>query len=215
MMENAFQDLDDWLATREMPNGKRKVIKAALILFSKQGYDGTSTAQIAETSGMSQATIFKYFKSKDDLLIFIIEPIIEHLLPEYGKDFVDQLQSADDSLEGLLHFVINNRYNFLVQNKDAAIILFSQILINDQVKNMLLKKLEDLKDIFLSQIWSKLKATKEMRDDVDVLSLIRLMASQMVFFFLQSQRIGHITDEAEIQRNLDQIEQLVLRAIRK
>ena len=214
-MENAFQDLDDWLATREMPNGKRKVIKAALILFSKQGYDGTSTAQIAETSGMSQATIFKYFKSKDDLLIFIIEPIIEHLLPEYGKDFVDQLQSADDSLEGLLHFVINNRYNFLVQNKDAAIILFSQILINDQVKNMLLKKLEDLKDIFLNQIWSKLKATKEMRDDVDVLSLIRLMASQMVFFFLQSQRIGHITDEAEIQRNLDQIEQLVLRAIRK
>lgn len=49
---------------------------AAIELFSQQGFDGTSTAQIAEKAGVSQATIFRYYKTKEDLLNAAIEPII-------------------------------------------------------------------------------------------------------------------------------------------
>ncbi|GAQ00277.1 TetR family transcriptional regulator [Companilactobacillus farciminis] len=139
-MEQAFEDINDWLMTSDMPFGKKQVLKAAINLFSKQGYDGTSTSQIAEASGMSQATIFKYYKSKEDLLLVILEPLIEHLLPTYGKEFAQKLSEQDKNLASMIHFIVQDRYHFLVQNKDAAMILVSQLLINQQIKDKVLQK---------------------------------------------------------------------------
>ena len=213
-MEQAFEDINDWLMTSDMPFGKKQVLKAAINLFSKQGYDGTSTSQIAEASGMSQATIFKYYKSKEDLLLVILEPLIEHLLPTYGKEFAQKLSEQDKNLASMIHFIVQDRYHFLVQNKDAAMILVSQLLINQQIKDKVLQKIADVKDIFEQNIWLPLQATDELRDDLDELGFLRLVVSQIIFYFIQTQRIS-TQDEATIQTGLKQIEVSILRAIKK
>ena len=213
-MEQAFEDINDWLMTSDMPFGKKQVLKAAINLFSKQGYDGTSTSQIAEASGMSQATIFKYYKSKEDLLLVILEPLIEHLLPTYGKEFAQKLSKQDKNLASMIHFIVQDRYHFLVQNKDAAMILVSQLLINQQIKDKVLQKIADVKDIFEQNIWLPLQATNELRDDLDELGFLRLVVSQIIFYFIQTQRIS-TQDEATIQTGLKQIEVSILRAIKK
>src|SRR5687767_2933893 len=38
-------------------------------LFAAQGYDNTTVDQIAAAAGMSKRTFFRYFPSKDDLVI--------------------------------------------------------------------------------------------------------------------------------------------------
>lgn len=214
-MEKAFQDLDDWLAVEKMPNGKKRVLQAAVTLFSQQGYDGTSTAQIAEMSKMSQATIFKYFKSKEELLLFIVKPLIEHILPGYGKSFAQELQNNGDDLESLIHFIVFNRYQFLVQNKDAAIILISQLLINDEIKNMLFNEIQVMKDIFIDNVWKPLVKTGELRDDLDLLQFLRTVIGQILLYFLQSQRILQIDDQKQIESDLIKIEHTVILAIKK
>lgn len=214
-MDQAFQDLDEWLNGSDMPNGKKQVLKAALQLFSKQGYDGTSTAQIAKASGMSQATIFKYFKSKDDLLLYIIKPMLENLLPMYGQEFAQAVHDRANNLTDAVHFIVQNRYQFLVQNKDVAIILISQLIINDEIKQMTIKKVASLKEIFVDNIWKNLQASGELRDDVDLVEFVRLIASQVVFYFMQSQRIVQIQDEQQIQADLKKIEGLIIRAVKK
>lgn len=213
-MEQAFEDLNDWLMTSDMPFGKKQVLKAAINLFSKQGYDGTSTAQIAEASGMSQATIFKYYKSKEDLLLIILEPLIDHLLPTYGKKFAQKLSEQDKNLTNLIHFIVQDRFHFLVQNKDAVMILISQLLINQQIKDRTLQKIAEVKDIFEQNIWLPLQATNELRDDLDELGFLRLVVSQIIFYFIQTQRIS-TQDGTTIQTGLKQIEVSILRAIEK
>lgn len=42
---------------------------AALHLFTEQGYDRTSTAQVAEHAGVSEMTLFRHFASKEALLL--------------------------------------------------------------------------------------------------------------------------------------------------
>lgn len=214
-MEKAFQDLDDWLAVEKMPNGKRKVLKAAITLFSQQGYDGTSTAQISELSQMSQATIFKYFKSKEDLLLFIIKPMIEHILPVYGVSFAQHLKENGDDLTSLVHFIVFDRYQFLVQNKDVAIILISQLLINDEIKDMLFNEIQLLKDIFVDSVWKPLVGTGELRDDLDMIQFLRTVLGQILLYFLQSQRILQITDENQIKGDLEKIERSIILSIKK
>src|SRR3712207_4718904 len=52
---------------------RRVIIEAALALFSRKGFRGTTTREIAEAAGCNEATIFKYFATKDELYSAILE----------------------------------------------------------------------------------------------------------------------------------------------
>lgn len=46
------------------------LLEAALNLFSANGYDETTTDQIAESAGVSPRTFFRYFPTKESVLFF-------------------------------------------------------------------------------------------------------------------------------------------------
>lgn len=48
---------------------RNKMLNAATILFLEQGYDKTTTTQIAKAAGMSQASFFAAFESKETILL--------------------------------------------------------------------------------------------------------------------------------------------------
>ncbi len=53
---------------RWQPDGRERLILAALQLFSEQGYDGTTVAEIAERAGLTKSTFFRHFPDKRDVL---------------------------------------------------------------------------------------------------------------------------------------------------
>ena len=44
-------------------------MRAALVLFDERGYDSTTAAAIAQRAGVTEMTFFRYFPSKDSVLI--------------------------------------------------------------------------------------------------------------------------------------------------
>jgi AcrR family transcriptional regulator len=52
---------------------RRVIVEAAVALFSQKGFRGTTTKEIAETAGCSEATIFKHFATKEELYSAILE----------------------------------------------------------------------------------------------------------------------------------------------
>ncbi|GLX48815.1 hypothetical protein Shyhy01_17650 [Streptomyces hygroscopicus subsp. hygroscopicus] len=55
-----------WDRTRQLAS--QEILDTALRLFTQQGYDETTIAQIAREAGVSQRTLFRYFGTKEDLL---------------------------------------------------------------------------------------------------------------------------------------------------
>jgi AcrR family transcriptional regulator len=57
-------------------NGKgrrQQIMQAAARLFSRQGFRGTTTRQIAERARVNEALIFRHFRTKEDLYWTVIE----------------------------------------------------------------------------------------------------------------------------------------------
>lgn len=52
---------------------REQIIQAAVELFSRRGFRGTTTREIAEAVGVSEAALFKYFATKEELYTAIIE----------------------------------------------------------------------------------------------------------------------------------------------
>lgn len=46
-----------------------RIIDAALRLFSENGYEATTVADIAEAAGVAKGTFFNYFRAKEELLV--------------------------------------------------------------------------------------------------------------------------------------------------
>ncbi len=56
---------------------KQRVLDAALELFSTQGFEATSIAQIADAVGVRKASLYSHFDSKQDILDCLIQSIME------------------------------------------------------------------------------------------------------------------------------------------
>jgi AcrR family transcriptional regulator len=68
-----------------MAEGAReRVLDAAIELFAKQGYDGTSVAQVLARAGVAKGGFYHHFASKDELLYEV-----------YGDLITRQLASMD------------------------------------------------------------------------------------------------------------------------
>lgn len=62
--------------TRKRMSGEERrtqIVKVASDLFSKKGFKGTTTREIARGAGISEAVIFKHFSRKEDLYKAIID----------------------------------------------------------------------------------------------------------------------------------------------
>jgi AcrR family transcriptional regulator len=53
---------------RWAPGARERIVLAAVDLFTEQGYDETTVAQIAERAEVTRSTFFRYFPDKRDVL---------------------------------------------------------------------------------------------------------------------------------------------------
>jgi AcrR family transcriptional regulator len=51
------------------PGARERMVLAAADLFTEQGYDATTVAQIAERAGVTKSTFFRHFPDKRELLV--------------------------------------------------------------------------------------------------------------------------------------------------
>jgi len=60
-------------------NRRDTVLAAALDGFTSRGYDATSVAELAAATGMSKAAVSYHFRTKNDLLHALADPLLEEL----------------------------------------------------------------------------------------------------------------------------------------
>jgi AcrR family transcriptional regulator len=80
-----------------------QIVKVAMRLFSQKGFNGTTTREIAQQAGISEATIFKHFAKKEDLYSAIIDMqcndklgqsvLIKRLEGKEGRDVFREIAS--------------------------------------------------------------------------------------------------------------------------
>jgi AcrR family transcriptional regulator len=78
---------------------REQILDAATQLFARQGFQGTTTKQISEQTGVTEALIFRHFASKDELYWAVIERKIKAAAP--GEHIRERLSAGGSDLEVL------------------------------------------------------------------------------------------------------------------
>jgi len=207
MTEQIFEDFNSWVNESDMPNGKRKVLLAAVDLFAEQGFDGTSTSQIAVASGMSEGTIFKYFKTKRHILAAILDPLISNLLPNYGHDFIEHQLPQDVNFADFIRFAVKNRLTFIYTNRKMLQIFFSELMVNEKVLANVKRQLVPIAGLAVTKL-----GQFTVHTSIEPIDIIRLVVGQLMFEFMRITKFD-TGSEYDIDETADKISELIIQIV--
>jgi AcrR family transcriptional regulator len=93
---------------------ERRIKEAVIKLMLKEGFDGTSISKIARAAGVSPATIYIYYESKEEMLSAIYreysEEIFGHLLAQITPDLRG---------EEVIATLMRNYYSYMTEHREV------------------------------------------------------------------------------------------------
>jgi AcrR family transcriptional regulator len=78
------------------PQRRQQIIQVAMDLFSRKGFEGTTTREISKAAGVSEAIIFRHFTTKEDLYGAIIDFLIRDESSTFYSEIDQAMQSKND-----------------------------------------------------------------------------------------------------------------------
>lgn len=92
-MSKAVQDAEPLAWRRRKDHRPQEILAAARQLIEEEGASATSMARIAKLAGVSEATVYKYYDSKQEL--------VNQVLADWASPFVERLTSELPHITGL------------------------------------------------------------------------------------------------------------------
>jgi TetR/AcrR family transcriptional regulator, transcriptional repressor of aconitase len=92
---------------------RKAIVAAALPLFAKRGFVGTTTREIAAAAGVSEALVFRHFPTKAALYAEIVQGGCQ---ADPGLTWLESLEPSTETLVLMAHFWLN--YMVLAINGD-------------------------------------------------------------------------------------------------
>ncbi len=113
---------------------KTQIIQAAYDVIASKGYNNFTIDDIAYQAGLSKGGVLHYFKTKDDILIHLLEEIYT-LIEKYIKKRSEKYKTPEKKLKAVIIAYI------IVAKKNPAVYIvmvdfWAQITINERIKSI-------------------------------------------------------------------------------
>lgn len=163
--------------TKHSDTRRDEIIKYAAYLFRKNGFEKTTVRELADLVGIKSGSLFHYFKTKNDILIAIMEEtIIKNRL-----HLLDNLAFACTPQEKLYNLIKAELDFILGEEGDAASVLTHEWrYLPLESKSNLLKLRDKYEDIWI-EVLNEVKAIGLMSKDVDIYITRRLIYGAIVW----------------------------------
>jgi AcrR family transcriptional regulator len=158
---------------------RKQILETALSLFARQGFDGTSTKQIAQEAGIAEGLIFHYFPSKEHLLAAMLGT--QH---SYRGELLELLSGAEDrpAAEVLRQLAAGALARFRLE-RDLTLVMLITAQTNRSVGMMLRKMIAEEGLAGISAYLRKRIEAGELRADLPVENSAFIFFSTLVTFF--------------------------------
>jgi AcrR family transcriptional regulator len=127
-------------------NTRDKILQAAQKLFARNGYDGTTTKELAEKAGIAEGTLFRHFTNKKAILVEVAT-----------KGWIDLLTDLLTELSEMASYeaisqVMYKRMLRLGDNYDMMRVCFMEVQLHqdlrERIQSEVVEKMTDVAEAF-------------------------------------------------------------------
>lgn len=126
----------------KLTDKQKKILIAAIESFSEKGYAQTSTSEIAKKAGVAEGTIFRHYKTKKELLMSIVTPLMTKLIgPFIVNDLNKVLDQQFDRVEDFFKATIENRREIVVKYLPIIKIMLQEIPFQPELRKQFIDQI--------------------------------------------------------------------------
>lgn len=200
------------VARRDSARTQERILKAAEAEFSRKGFAGARVDSIAARAKISKNLLYRYFNSKEDLYIRVLERIYNILRERQGDIQVSGLSPID-----AMTLLCRDTFNTFVDEPNIISILNTENLHRGRHinKSPLIRSLYDKLSINLRNVLDYGVKTGEFRDDIDPVDLYISISALGYFYLSNSHTLSllfnrDLLDAQSIRRRGDHIVDVVI-----
>ncbi len=154
-------------ATSKLSKEERRaaIVKAVRRVFADKGFHGTTTRELAEAAGVSEALLFKHFPNKEALYSAMLLYCCHAHDP--AVEWLEALEPSTASLVAIVHFLFSRKVNGRApKDDDEAIhmrLMFRSLMEDGEFANL---QLRQVSSFWLPKIEDCLRAAHARGDTV-------------------------------------------------
>ena len=173
------------------------IAQAAKTVFAERGYQGATLEEIAQRAGMSKATIYIYYKNKDDLFLQVVEELVHTAITETAEEAA----SAKAPLEKLAG-IVRSKIMFYERERE-----FFRIYLNE--KQGLEVAPKDPHKLALREMYLQgVEATAMVLQEGIEAGVLRPIDSRRLAFYLQ-EMISTILEQRILGKAQDSVDEAI------
>jgi AcrR family transcriptional regulator len=159
----------------ELTSRQREIIDVSISLVADKGIQSLTIKNISQTIGISEPAIYRHFKNKFEIIMTILDSF---------EDIASEVLNSDEMSElgalGKIEFFLLNRYKICAENPKLAKLMFAEENFQDdeRLAAKVLSIMHSHKE-HMDRIISAGRKNGEIRDDIDTVSLFRIIFGPM------------------------------------
>lgn len=110
---------------------QQQILQAAAQVFAEKGFDSATIREVARTAGVSEGSIYRYFKNKQDLLLHLPRQFIQPPIEAFRAASM-RPDAPPPPPEELLRFVAQNIVAAITHNRELMRVLFTSLPTMDE-----------------------------------------------------------------------------------
>jgi AcrR family transcriptional regulator len=152
---------------------QKEIILAARKLIVKYGSEHVTVKKMAEEIGVSEGAIYKHFKSKRDVLSFLVDDIENVLMEDIDSNYTAEINSVQ-----VLEKIFLAHVSAIEQRKGVTFQVIAEIIslgdkkLNKKVYGVINKYIERIENILVEGV-----KTEIIRSDVNLTAVARMFFS--------------------------------------
>ena len=188
---------------------KDRIMDAALRIFAEKGFQNATITEISKEAGVSEATIYEYFGTKEDLLFAIPGKISNQTYDESSK-----ILPYIKDVEGRMRAMLLSYFNLYQSNPHYSALVLLQLMSNKRFRQTpahaaIRRSAHRLLECIREGI-----ADGTFRKDTDAYLIRSMLMGTMEHLFIHWHMQGRPKKEKSIMNMLDPFIEIVLNGIR-
>jgi AcrR family transcriptional regulator len=188
---------------------EQDILDAAIKIFSEKGFSAATTSEIAKEAGVAEGTIFRYFKTKKDILKSVMVKLVEVMSEELVIKQIGKIinENKDKEPAVLLKLLIKDRIQMITKYQGLVKIVFTEIQYHEDLKKTFIQsfalKAKEIINAFYSE-----NVNKGIFKDYDPSLVLRSFVGMVLMFAVQRELapdLVQIDEDKQIDMMVDMI----------
>ncbi len=206
---------DETLPEDELTKRHWEILEAATKIFSEKGFENSRTSDIAKEANIAEGTIFRYYKTKKDLLMGLFIPMIIKFFRPMMLSSVEKIFNNEDmDIEEVIKAIFMDRLQLIRKNMPLVKTLVIEATYKPEIletlRETLLPRVVEVIDGFMIKNIEK-GIFKDMDPRIMTRSFMSILAGYIVLTVNFPNMFPVENDEEEVEK----MTRILLDGIRK